>query len=383
MHPNGTYYYPYPRPAVPPPVPAVELPTSLPRPASTTNVSTPSDRTSLQPIFSIRSGSTSSVNLAAPPTIEAHSRLEFVPPPVPAPRSGYPPLVNGTITSASYPPPPPPPPKRPYDPLFPSVLAPYPPPPGPPRAPPPPLLDPNSRSTTTSSYSPLDSDRSFRRGQEQQPDRPLVSSTQYDPFRPAPVFTFRSLERVDHEFRTGPLVPSYPPPSSTQFHLGTSTAPPFKASTSSTFPSTLPPPHLLISPFSSSSSVPTTSSSFASTNLDSSALPAAPLPPTATSSSSASSNSSIPPSTVPFSFSSLSCDAARGHRGSSPPCEAQVSDLYLLESVEKGWFKMATEYADALRDLSTMTVDKLKSTMKRLNDSLGSGLRISGLKNDL
>ncbi|GAA5931720.1 hypothetical protein JCM1841_003400 [Sporobolomyces salmonicolor] len=83
----------------------------------------------------------------------------------------------------------------------------------------------------------------------------------------------------------------------------------------------------------------------------------------------------------PSSISTAFFGSSHPAREHSPPTSDQLLDRQriLTESPTMS----GNDYNEALRDLSYMTVDRLKYTIRQFNDRLGMGLRLSGLKNEL
>ncbi|GAA5956340.1 hypothetical protein JCM3765_005633 [Sporobolomyces pararoseus] len=77
---------------------------------------------------------------------------------------------------------------------------------------------------------------------------------------------------------------------------------------------------------------------------------------------------------------------ANFERNNSPPCVAQLKDQDRLRTeprFQTSNMSATDEYGAVLREISGMTVDKLKASLRRLNESFNTHLKYSGLKNEL
>ncbi|GAA6021539.1 hypothetical protein JCM11491_006479 [Sporobolomyces phaffii] len=105
---------------------------------------------------------------------------------------------------------------------------------------------------------------------------------------------------------------------------------------------------------------------------------APPLAPTPASSASSNLASSRKP---PLQTSSQTASVAPSRKADSPPCAEQVRDRQILD--QHRVMSAPDEYGLVMRQLSAMTVDKLKLSLKKLNESFSLGLKFSGLKAEL
>ncbi|GAA5871191.1 hypothetical protein JCM1840_000138 [Sporobolomyces johnsonii] len=109
--------------------------------------------------------------------------------------------------------------------------------------------------------------------------------------------------------------------------------------------------------------------------------PSSVVPPPALAAASSVGSSRSPNNNSPTSISTAFLGSSHSAREGSPPTSDQLLDRQRI--LTRSLTMSGTDYTEALRDLSYMTVDRLKYTIRQFNDQLGMGLRLSGLKNEL